>query len=314
MLRAMGALIAATLCSASLALLFRRGAGRGMDRLAVTMANYATASIAAALLWAIGSRGAPDAGLTPAAVLIAVPGGVLYFLGFLLYQRAVARHGTGVAGMYGKLGVLVPMAASMIVWREFPSAGGAAGMMLAVAAIVVSQSGAPVSRSPGRQPATAAGAAPGSGVRAGSLAGGGPVHPLLIAQLLVMGLAEFTNKLFERYGTLAARPAFLFLLFTIALVSAAGALAASRARPRWGEVGLGVAVGIPNLLSSWFLIAALETVPAAVAFPLFSAGATALITIGARLLFGERPTPRQRLAITLTVVALVLLNVPRKWY
>jgi drug/metabolite transporter (DMT)-like permease len=274
----------AILSSASLALIFRVTEARGYRRLAVTFGNYVTATITAlALLWIErgASNGAP-AVESRVVLAVGIPGGLLFFLGFLLYQRAVAQHGPGLAGMYGKLGVLVPMLLSMLVWREYPAAVQVVGMLLAVAAIVVSQ----------RAPA----------------GGGALMRPLLLAQLMVMGFAEFSNKVWEYYGGIAGRSAFLALLFAVAMVAAGATLMHRRWRPTAVELRWGIAVGVPNLFSSFFLISALDQLPAAVVFPAFSAGAIVVIALAAWALYGDRLSPRQWAAIALTAAALVLIN------
>ena len=128
-----------------------------------------------------------------------------FFLSFILYQRAVAEYGPGPAGMYGKLGILVPMVLSMVVWNELPTTVQWAGLIVALCAIVVSQTG--------------------GGRRFGSPGGVHPVavpRPLLIVLLLSMGFAEFSNKLFERFGDDQVRSLFLALLFGTALIARNG--------------------------------------------------------------------------------------------
>ena len=63
---------------------------------------------------------------------------------------------------------------------------------------------------------------------------------------------------------------FLLTTFSVALLLSLVALVVARRPVRRRDLRLGVAVGVPNLFSSWFLIRALEHVEAAVAFPLFS--------------------------------------------
>ncbi|MDA3951481.1 MAG: EamA family transporter [Spirochaeta sp.] len=295
----MTALFLAILSSASLALIFRTTEARGYNRFVITAVNYLAAVATAGVLFVLDLLARqtvpvppePMTGAFGPALVIAVPGGVLFFLSFILYQRAVAEYGPGPAGMYGKLGILVPMVLSMVVWNELPTTIQWVGLAVALCAIVISQTG--------------------RGRRFGSPGGAHPVavpRPLLIVLLLSMGFAEFSNKLFERFGDDRVRSLFLALLFGTALIAATVAAWRRNERPTAAELRWGVLVGVPNLFSSFFLIASLKTVPAAVAFPAFSAGSIGLIAVGARVIYQDRLTLRQWSAVGLTAVALVLIN------
>lgn len=75
------------------------------------------------------------------------------------------------------------------------------------------------------------------------------------------------------------------------------------------ELLTGVSVGIPNLFSSFFLIRALKTIKTAVAFPIYSAVTVVLISIGSLILFQEKLDRKDTIAIVMTVLALVLINI-----
>jgi drug/metabolite transporter (DMT)-like permease len=314
----MTSLFLAILSSASLALIFRTTEARNHSRYVITMVNYLAAVATALFLSFIGSRSnasvtaepiapvvPPPSGVSvvegvsvfagvPTALLgIAIPGGILFFVSFILYQRSVADHGPGPAGMYGKLGILVPMVLSMIVWNELPSALQWVGLVLALTAIVVSQGG--VRRLVGGA---------GTASAANRLA-----RPILLILLLSMGFAEFSNKLFERFVDDRFRSLFLGVLFGTAFVCSLVAVVYRGEKPKGSEFIWGLLVGVPNLFSSFFLIAALRTVPAAVAFPVFSAGSIGVIVLGARILYRDSLTQRQWISVALTACALVLINV-----
>jgi drug/metabolite transporter (DMT)-like permease len=283
----MAALVLAIFSSASLALIFRTTERRGYNRYVITAVNY-LAAVATAVALSLESRHAAATNAVwtelPVILAIAVPGGILFFVSFILYQRSVAEWGPGPAGMYGKLGILVPMVLSMVVWQEIPAPMQWAGLVLACIAIVVSQ-------------------------RTGRSGDTGSFRPILLVLLLSMGFAEFSNKLFERYGNDNFRELFLAVLFAIAFAGSSLAVWRRRIRPRTAEIGWGLLVGVPNLFSSYFLIASLQTVPAAVAFPVFSAGSIAVIVLGARVIYGDTLRRRQWVAVALATAALALINI-----
>ena len=64
-----------------------------------------------------------------------------------------------------------------------------------------------------------------------------------------------------------------------------------------GKPLLGVCLGVPNYLSSLFLLRSLSEVPAMAAYPVYSLGAVAVVALFSFLLFGERPDRREMRAL-----------------
>jgi drug/metabolite transporter (DMT)-like permease len=213
-------------------------------------------------------------------LVIGIPTGVLFFLGFFYYQKSVRESSVAVAGSYAKLGILVPVVLSMLLWRELPSQLQWLGMLLALAAIFLTT----IKRTPHVD---------------------NKAKIFLLLLFLTSGTAEFTNKLFQRYGMLTLKNLFLFFVFGTALLIS---LSKIRRRPTRHELVLGLAVGLPNFLASYFLINALAALPASVVFPAYSAGSIAFIAIGGKVLFGEKLKRHEYLAIALTCIALLLIH------
>ena len=77
---------------------------------------------------------------------------------------------------------------------------------------------------------------------------------------------------------------------------------------KWQEIIAGIMVGVPNYFSSYFLINALRDLPTSVVFPVYSAGSILMITIFSHYFFKERFDTKKVVAIALTIIALVLIN------
>jgi drug/metabolite transporter (DMT)-like permease len=297
----------AIVCSASIALIFKRSETARMNRYAVTSANYLTACLISILLLALrppqldsGSSitavwselsavlAAGNVRLSPSgslfwALLVGLGAGAVFFLAFVYYQISVREHGVSLAGAFAKLGILVPMSLSLLLWHEHPRAIQWLGIILAIASILL------VHWPTGRDWRKT-------------------LRLALILLFLFGGTAEFSNKIFQKYALQNYKLVFLLTTFLIAFVCST-AVAVARKRPVRGvELLTGVGVGIPNLFSSFFLIAALETIPAAVAFPAYGAGTIVIIHLVGVTLFRERPSRRERIAILLTILALILIN------
>jgi len=278
-------LLIATLCSASIALLFKYSEANDANRYVVTAANYLTALALSAILMAAEGRLPDDLGFRNAGFSIGfgVCVGIAYYIGFILYQVSIRRHGAAMTGAFAKMGVMVPVLLSLIVWREIPEPVQVVGIVLALSAVLLAA--LPGLRKGVREP-----------------------KGLLIVVLAVIGICEFSNKVYGELGTREHKALFFLVVFL-----AASLASCLQARRHGGAAGrrewvLGFLIGFPNIFSAWFLIAALETVPAVVVFPVFSAGSIVLIAIGSLTFFGETLTRRDTLALVLVVPALVLIN------
>lgn len=275
----MFSLLLATACSASIALVFKFSEGRKLNRYAVTSVNYLTAIIVSAVM--AGMSGLPFTAVK-AGFGVGIPAGICFFLAFLYYQLSVRDSGAGLAGMFGKLGILMPMLLSLVLWREFPSVIQTAGIFLAIGAILM--------------------------VSFGKWSGAGAFHVALILLFLFGGLSEFSNKLFQKYGLSSEKAYFLLIVFSVAFVVSLSMTYKEGKMPSKADILTGICVGVPNMFSSFFLIRALDFLPTAVVFPVYSAGSMALILILSRVLYGEKLSARHYVAIGMTMIALVMIN------
>ncbi|MCB2154908.1 EamA family transporter [bacterium] len=299
-------LLLAIVCTSSIALIFKHSETSNMNRYALTATNYATAVlVCAAILLLKGLntgpldvsgafaeiRSAISSGETLSrsgsfvwATTAGLCAGLVFFLALVYYQISVRHHGAGLAGSFIKLGTFVPMILSLLFWRENPSTLQWLGIALALGSILLVNW-------PGRD---------GGWRRA--------LKPALLLLFLFGGAAEFSNKVFQKYGLQDHKAVFLGCTFFVAFLFALGVTLVRRKPVQRRDVLTGIAVGIPNLFSSFFLIIALDTIPAAVAFPAFGAGSIVIIALVGTAFFGERLKARELAAIALTILALVVIN------
>jgi multidrug transporter EmrE-like cation transporter len=300
-------LFLAIISSSSIALIFKFSESRNMNRYAVTTVNYLAAVLVSgsiflgsypgpvhtrslsrslSAIWSAvmqtGEKLSPD--VSPVWALVAGSlAGTVFFLAFIYYQIAVREQGVGLAGAFAKIGILVPLSLSLVFWREYPAPVQWLGIGLAVASILLINVPGP-----------------------GRLKKG--VRTSLIALFLFAGLAEFSNKIFQKHGLQVDRTLFLCATFGVAFVLSLIVTLRKKQRVHRRDILTGIAVGIPNLFSSYFLIMALEAVPAAVAFAAFGAGTILVINLGGAVIFGERLSAKEKAVIALTAVSLILMN------
>lgn len=303
-------LLLAILCSAAIAIIFKLSEAKEMNRYVVLACNYLAASIVSgafllcerretpwpasvglsASLREIGNalvRTKPPA-LSDEAALVWAVGlglsvGLIFFLGFLYYQLSVRRHGVGLAGTFAKLGIFLPMVLSLIIWRDRPTDRQWTGITLAATAILAVNWPRRDKRFEWRL--------------------------ALILLGLFSGLAEFSAKIFEKYGSMSFKSLFLLSTFATALVCAGTTAGVFGKRFSLRDVVTGLVLGLPNLFTAVFLIAALHAgVSAPVAYSAFGAGTIVIVTLAGALVWRERLGRREVAAIGLTIVALVVIN------
>ena len=180
------------------------------------------------------------------------------------------------------------MCLALVIWQEIPTRIQAAGIVLAVAAMVLMNLPEVRTTAPVRR----------SGLT-------------LILLLAATGLGDFSGKLFEKYALPETAPLFLAVLFSTALAVSLWTMIRSLLKGAgfaFRDVPTGLAVGIPNLFTTFFLVKAFATVKATLAFPLFSSGTILAITLGGILIFHERPGRRDSAAIVMITAGVALMG------
>ncbi|PXW91811.1 multidrug transporter EmrE-like cation transporter [Streptohalobacillus salinus] len=299
-------LLLAIICSASIALIFKYTETRQTNRYVITSANYFIAftttivmmmtkgllndfSLDVDFLSAFSAVvNSDNVLLSPAssilwALMIGSVAGVFFFLSFLYYQKSVRENGVGLSGTIAKLGILIPMIFSIIIWQELPTMIQWIGIVLALISILI------VNLSPESLERF-------------------DLKPTLLLLFVFGGIAEFSNKIYQKYALNDYKDVFLFAIFFIAFIISTTYAYKKQGDLRKRDIITGFLVGIPNLFSSYFLILALDTLKTSVVFPIYSAGSIVLITIGGFVLFNETIKRKNKVAIALTIVALILIN------
>lgn len=298
----------AILSSASIAIIFKYSENNNLNRYAVTSMNYVTAFIVSLVMIFTGRLlpvgregylgffteftrvvGGGDGIFSNYSSVIwgtvlGIIAGAFFFLSFIYYQKSVRENGVGLAGNFAKLGILIPMALSIVVWRELPSIIQWIGIALSLASIII------INYTPGESIIE-------------------NIKPNLILLFAYGGMADFSNKLFQRYAAIEYKNIFLFFVFfTAFLISLYFTLKSKKTIGRY-DIMTGFLVGVPNLFSSYFLILALTEMTTSVVFPIYSAGTIVLINLSGFILFKEHLKTRELVSILMTLGALILINI-----
>ena len=299
-------LFLAIICSSTIALIFKYTENSNTNRYAITSSNYFIAFTTS--LFMILYRGLLSGVqkeipfleefkllasnnidvLSPYSsiiwgIIVGCISGSFFFFSFTYYQKSVKENGVGVSGTIAKLGILIPMIFSIIIWKEFPTAIQWIGIGLSLLSILI------VNLSPKSLEKF-------------------DIKPTIILLFIFGGMAEFSNKIYQKYALNEFKDIFLFSIFFVAFLVSIFYTLREKSQVTKKDILTGFAVGIPNLFSSYFLILSLDTLKTSVAFPIYSAGSIVLINIGGYLIFKEHIAKKNKVAILLTIIALVLIN------
>ena len=278
-------LILAVAASAAMAIVLKCFRNQKGNRYGILLGNYLTCILLAALLTPGGQS---VLAVSPRTLGLGAVTGFFYVAALVGMQTSVHRNGAGLTSAFARLGLLVSLGVSILLFGERPAILQLLGIALVLAALLLIH---------------------GTTEESGGKGGG---FLLLLLTLLFSGCADAMSKVFEQWGDPAENTRFFFWLFLTALVFTAGLAVRERLRAgkklRWQEVLAGVAVGVPNYFSSFLLLRAIQSLPAFVAYPVYSTGTILLVLLAGAVFFRERLTRRQIVGICLILAALILLN------
>lgn len=272
----------AIVSSMAVAVVMRLSEKHIRNNISMLASNYLMCSVLAGLyaggLW--GSLAQPGTGFAAA---LGVVSGAFYLLGFMLYQWDIHVNGVTLSALFMKMGVIVSILTAVCFFGEVPGALQVAGMLIACAAILVIHLEKGSSR-----------------VKSG--AG-------LIALFIAGGLTDAMAKVYEELGVSALKNGYLLFTFVSAFVLSVAICLYKKQGLKKADLGFGLLIGIPNYFSARFLLYALSQVPAVIAYPTYSVGSIVAVMLVSRVVFGERLSRRQIIALVMILAALVLLNI-----
>ncbi len=270
-------LILAILSSAAVSIVMRLSGDKIKNNIGMLAAGYLVSTGLAAAY--TDFSGFQQAGLG-AAVAMAVFNGALFVTGFVIMQRSIPQSGVVLTSTFMRLGLIVCLVLSVLLFRELPGVLQVMGFALAIFAIVLS----------------------------GGKSGGGKFSPSLLLLLLINGIIDTWAKVFGTWGNPALSDHYLMLTFLVASALCLGLMLYKKQRIGLWELLFGGAIAVPNYYCSRFLLAALRELPGIVVYPTFGVATLLTITVLGICLFKERLSRRQWISMGIILVALALLN------
>ena len=298
-------LILATCSSAVMAIVLKIFQEPKGNRYGIILGNYLVCILIAFLTLPDRSRVFAGSGT---AILCGLAGGAFYVAGLVTMQTSTRLNGATLTAVASKMGIIISLAVSILVFGERPGILQVVGVLLCLAALLLITGGGE-GREKDMQPGSGHGSTE-EGAAAEMTAR--PHTGALLATMLAGGGSSVMPKVFEQIGMRSEDELFFLYLFATAAVLTVLLVILEKRRAgkslRLPEMAAGIAVGVPNYFASFLLLPALVALPAFLVYPLNSTGAILLVMAVDALFFHQKHTGRQNLGIALVLAALVLLN------
>lgn len=277
-------LILSIFSGAMISIVMRLSQGKVTSKLSMFAVNYITCALLSWMLMGFVNPFPKTEGIMPT-IGMGTFNGTFYMLALVLSQYNIARNGVVLSSVFSKMGgLLIPLLVSILIFGESPTVLQFIGFVLSVISIFVLNYQKDA-----------------DGV-------GGKFTLSLFALLVAEGCAGIMAKVFNETGNPVLASHFLFYTFVIAFQLCVIVIVAKHEVLGLSEFVYGLMIGVPNFLGARFVLRALETVPAVVVYPSRSVGTIVVITIVGTMLFKERLSRQQFVAIGVILVSLVLLN------
>ena len=276
----------------------RLGEGRAKNNISMLSVNYFICMILSVLYTGIGNLFQIGDGIGTA-ISLGTINGFFYIFSLILFQNSVKKNGVVLSSIFMKLGIMMPLIISIVLFGEVPTIIQIIGFVIAIAAIVLIN----LKEKTSQDTLEKIGEISSQKEKKHSSIKFG-----LILVLLGCGTADGMSKIYQELGTDRFEEVFLVFTFVIAFLLSIVLVKIKKQGFTASEFFYGAMLGIPNYFSARFLLKSLGEIPAVVAYPTFSIGTIAVITLTGVLVFKEKITKRQMSAIGLIAIAVVLLN------
>lgn len=265
-------LILSLASSLTIAIILRYSEGKARDRTVVIASNYIVAS-------ALGFALSADHHASPGVYGLGIVMGLFFFIGFMLFSKAIKFAGLAGAVTMGRISLAIPVAFSIFLWGENPSVWDFVGLAL-IFLIILSWEGKI-----------------------------GTISPILLSLFIIFGLLDAALKFFKLTFPAMDEGFFLVILFFSAIIWSWGYILWTKRIVTTRDVVTGLLLGVPNFFSSYCLLRALIDIPGYVAFPFVNIGIIILSAVSGFVLFKERLTPKRIGLIMLGIVAVTILTI-----
>ncbi len=270
-------------CSTSIALILKYNDTKSGNAILLLAGNYLVASVISLFFYYFDK----ESQASTTSLMISAGFGMIFVLAFFAFTKAVNIAGTALATISSRLSVIVPVILSIILFNESPNIFHLTGFAFTLVTLYFFYLTLRKNKA-----------------RDISLKD----YLYLAAVLLGVGIADFGMKMFEQIRPMQEKSFFLAGIFGFAFIYSFAVHLVQRKSFDSKAFIRGNLLGIPNMFSSFFLIAALSEIKAIIVYPVVNIGIITLTALGAYLIWREKLNPYGIAALILGLLSIVLLS------
>jgi drug/metabolite transporter (DMT)-like permease len=276
-------LLFTVLCSTCIALILKYSDTKKGEPIVLLAGNYLAASIIGLILLIINENKI----FSVETLLFGAGLGLLFVLSFFAYAKAISYAGTSLATTSSRLSVIIPILFSIIIFKELPTELHYIGFLFTVITFILFYFSVKGNHSDGK---------------------GMLKYIFLIAVFLGIGINDFAIKVFKSWRPEQEETFFVFFIFSSAFVYSSSYILIKKIKIEKHTALWGLALGVPNILSTVFLLAALALLPAIIVYPFMNVGIIIATTVLAFLIWKEKLNRWGVLALASGVLAILILS------
>lgn len=276
-------LLLAILSSAMVSITMRLSEKHVQNQMVMFMANYAICTTLSYLFMDSFTKVSLFS-MSASTFWLGVISGILYLVSFVYLKVNMKYNGIILSSTFTKLGVLIPTLTAIIVFSEIPSLTQILGILLSVLAIIMIHfEKDSVSESQKKS--------------------------WLIILLFVSGVTDSMANIFEKLGSPNEKDMYLLMTFFFAFLLATLLALFEKKKTSMKDVLYGLVIGIPNYFSARFLLLALGSIEAVLAYPMYSVTTMIVISMTGLLFFHETISNKKKVALGIIILAICLMNI-----
>lgn len=275
-------LLLTIICSSSIALILKHSDTKQGKPIVLLAGNYLAASVIGFILMIIIDTSYSTETLLFGAIL-----GLFFVASFFAFAKAVATAGTALATISSRLSVVIPIMFSIIIYNEQPSTLKVIGFLFTAVTFVLFYFSLLEQSNSSTKKAS---------------------YILLLFVLIAIGINDFSLKVFKNTRPESEESFFVFTIFLFAFIYSAMFISIKKIKIDKRTFLTGVILGVPNVFSTIFLLAALTHLPAIFVYPTINIGIMILTAFGAYTLWKEKLNKAGLAALISGIFAITFLS------
>ena len=272
------------LCSSSIAIILKFNDTKKGEPIVILAGNYFVASLTATVLILFNE----SKSFSIETLLFGCLLGLLFVVSFYIYAKAISYAGTALATTSSRLSVIIPVILSIIIFDEEPGLNQLIGFAFTIITFIFFYF-----------------SVKGNHSKDDSII----KYVVLLAVFIGIGINDFAMKIFKSWRPAEEEPYFIIFIFSSAFIYSLSYILINKIKIERQTLIWGLVLGLPNVFSTIFLLAALTFLPAIIVYPLMNIGIIVLTTVLAFIFWRERPNRWGAFALIVASLAIYYLSI-----